>query len=103
MLRFLLLLTPALIVCSAANAQAPPVTLDALGGPPSNKDIIAPQSDTSPKLVAPAAKFRMPDGFGGLKEEPNVIDSAPDQTGSTTVIPRQPLGEPSDNDKRRAR
>jgi hypothetical protein len=96
MLRFLLLLTPALIVYSAANAQAPPVTLDVPGGPPSNKDVIVPQPDTSPNSSRPPPKFKMPDGFGGLKEEPSVIDSAPDQTGSTTVIPRQPLSEPND-------
>jgi hypothetical protein len=39
----------------------------------------------------------MPDGFGGLKKEPSVIDSAPDQTGSTTVRPEQPLSKFADN------
>jgi hypothetical protein len=93
--RFLLLLTPAFIIYSAANAQAPPVTLDVPGGPPSNN--IVPPPDTSPNTSRPPPKFKMPDGFGGLKEEPSVIDSAPDQTGSTTVRPNPPLSEPNDN------
>jgi hypothetical protein len=77
-----------LIVYSAANAQAPPVTK-------SNKEPVAPQTDSSPNSSRPAPKFKMPDGFGGLKEEePNVLDRAPDQTGSTTARPNPP---PTDN------
>jgi hypothetical protein len=96
MLRFLLRLAPAFIVYSAANAQAPPVTPDLSGGPPT---IISPPPNASPNSSRPPPKFMMPDGFGGLKEEPSTIDSAPDQTGSTTIMPEQPLSEPNDSDR----
>jgi hypothetical protein len=96
MLRFVLLLTPAFIVYSAANAQAQPVT-NVTAGSPSNKEPVVPQSDSSTSSSRPAPKFKIPDGFGGLKEEePSVLDSAPDQTGSTTARPN-PLIEPTDN------
>ena len=88
MVRFLLRLAPAFIIYLAANAQAPPVVPDVQGAPSTNNGIIAnaarPQSEFKP---------RVPDGFGGLKEAPDVTEGMP---GSTS-IPDQPLGEPNDN------
>jgi len=94
MVRFLLRLAPAFIIYSAANAQAPPVTPDVADAPTSSKGIVVPHPDTADKDL----KIRVPDGFGGLKDLPS--DSAPDQTGSTTPIPSQPLSDPSDSDGR---
>jgi hypothetical protein len=83
MVRCLLRLTPAFIICSAANAQTPPVVPDVPGAPPSDHDVIIPKPDSSGQRPRPPIKFKMPDGFGGLKEDPSSMDSAPDQTGST--------------------
>ena len=90
--RFLLRLAPAFIIYSAANAQAPPVVPHVPGAPPTNNGIIA-------NAARPPSEFkpRVPDGFGGLKEVPDVTEGMPDQTDSTTTIPDQPLGEPNDN------
>ena len=48
-----------------------------------------------PDFTRPQSEFkpRVPDGFGGLKEAPDVTEGMP---GSTS-IPDQPLGEPNDN------
>jgi hypothetical protein len=95
MLRFVLFLAPAFVIYSAANAQAPPVT-NVPASSPSNKEAVVPQP--LPNSLRPAPKFKMPDGFGGLQEEgPSMLDSAPDQTGSTRETPNPPLIEPTDN------
>jgi hypothetical protein len=98
MVRFLLRLAPAFLMHSAANAQAPPVVPEVPTAPPANS-VVVPPPDTSAKSGRPSCdlKFSVPEGFGDLKEAPSdICDSAPDQTGSTTTIPNQPLSDPND-------
>jgi hypothetical protein len=99
MVRFLLRLTPAFVIYSAANAQAPPILPDVPTAPPANS-IVVPQPDTSAKSARPLCdlKFSVPKGFGDLTEAPSdICDSAPDQTGSTTARPNPLPSEPTDN------
>jgi hypothetical protein len=95
MVRLLLCLTPAFIIYSAANALAPPVVPDVPPVPPGNAIVVPP--DTSANSARPLCegKFEVPKGFGDLEEaHSDICDSAPDQTGSTTTTPNQPLNEP---------
>ena len=95
-LCFRLSLSLALVLHSAANAQTPPVGPDVPHAPPTN---VVPAPDTSGNSAGPRSEFKIlvPDGFGGLKETPGMNESAPDQTGSTTTLPTQPLTEPNNN------
>jgi hypothetical protein len=90
----LLRLAPLFIIHSAANAQTPPITPDVRSALSSNNENVAPKPDTSGQSAKPSPKFRVPDGFGGLKEVPD--SPASDQTGSTT-IPTPLLVEPDDD------
>ena len=94
MIRFLLRLAPALIIQSVAHAQTPPLVPDVPSTLPTNEAIIAPQP--SDNAARPPAEFQppLPDGFGSLKDPEGV----PDQTGSTTTKPSQPLSDPSDSE-----
>jgi hypothetical protein len=87
-LRFLLRLAALFIIHSAANAQTPPIAPDVPSALPSNNDIVVPKPDNSGQSAKPPPKFRVPDGFGGLKEVPDDITG---QTGSTPTVPNQPL------------
>jgi hypothetical protein len=99
-IRFLLGVALALNVHSAANAQTPPVVLDVPGSPPTDNAIVSPAPDASAKSPRLPSEFKIlvPDGFGGLTEAPGMSDSGPDQTGSATRVPNQPLTDPDDND-----
>jgi hypothetical protein len=85
MLHFLLRLTPAFILYSVAQAAslAPAV----LGVPPSDNDIVIAQAKVSGESAQPPTEFKN-FGSGGLKEAPSILDSAPDQTGSITTLPK---------------
>jgi hypothetical protein len=84
------------VLHSAANAQTPSVGPDAPRAPTTN---VAPAPDSSANSAQSRSEFKIlvPDGFGGLKETPGMNESAPDQTGSTTTLPTQPLTEPNNN------
>jgi len=96
-LCFRLSLALAFVLHSAANAQMPPVVSAVPRASPPNNAIVVPPPDTSGNAARPPPEFKIlvPDGFGGLKEVPSMTDSAPDQTGSTTTLPTQPLTEPN--------
>ena len=84
-LRLFLPIAPLFIIHSAANAQTPPNTPVVPSALSSN---VVPKPDTSGQSAKPPPKFRVPDGFGGLKEVPDDITG---QTGSTPTVPNQPL------------
>ena len=95
MLRFLLRLAPAFVIYSVANAQAPPVTLDVPGGSPT--DVIGSPPDSPRNSSHQVPKLKTPDGFGGLKEDPAMLEGAPDETGSVMGTPNPPLNQPKEN------
>jgi hypothetical protein len=99
MLRFLVHLVPALVIPSCANAQAPPVGPNTPSAPSTNNAVVVPPPHASSSPVQPSPEFKIlvPDGFGGLQQAPGIIDSAPDQTGSTVKMLDQPLSEPNSN------
>jgi hypothetical protein len=82
------------VLDTAANAQTPSVDRDVPRAPPTN---VVPAPDTSGNSAGQRSDFKIlvPDGFGGLKEAPGMNEGAPDQTGSTTTLPTQPLTAPN--------
>jgi hypothetical protein len=83
--RFLLLGIAILLIHSAANAQTQP----AAPVPRSNSDVpaIAPPPDPQPKHDL---QRLVPDGFGGLKEDPPMTSETPDGVNapnSPTIAP----------------
>ncbi len=81
--RFLLLGITILLIHFAANAQTTP----SIPGVPRQKPdgpVVAPPLDAQPRREL---RLLVPDGFGGLKEEPPITGSTPDGVD----IPRPPV------------
>jgi hypothetical protein len=83
--RVLLLGIALLLVNSAANAQTQPV----IPAPGSNPNAFAPSPSPQPKHEL---NLLVPDGFGGLKQDPPMTSELPD---GMTVPPNLPTVDPN--------
>jgi hypothetical protein len=83
--RFALLGLSLLLINSAANAQTQPV----MPAPGSSPDAFAPSPSPQPKREL---NLLVPDGFGGLKQDPPMTSELPD---GMTVPPNLPTVDPN--------
>jgi hypothetical protein len=83
--RFILIGLAVLLINSAANAQTQPV----IPAPGSNPDAFPPSPDPKPKHEL---DLLVPDGFGGLKQDPPMSSQIPD---GMTLPPNLPTVDPN--------